>query len=82
MSFSGLRAISDVSFDVRDGEIRAVIGPNGAGKTTLFNLITGVFAPQQGRSVSTGCPSLGGRRTASRDWGWRAPSSRRSSFAP
>jgi len=48
MAFSGLKALSGVSFDVRPGEVRAVIGPNGAGKTTLFNVITGVYAPQEG----------------------------------
>ena len=46
--FGGLRAVSDVSFDVAQGRIKAVIGPNGAGKTTIFNLITGVDAPTEG----------------------------------
>ena len=46
--FGGLRAVSDVSFDVVQGRIKAVIGPNGAGKTTIFNLITGVDAPTAG----------------------------------
>jgi len=48
-SFKGLRAISDVSFRIREGEILGLIGPNGAGKTTLFNLITGVFRPDGGK---------------------------------
>src|SRR5215471_13176440 len=46
--FSGVRAIEDISFAIAAGEIFAVIGPNGAGKTTLFNMIAGVFAPDQG----------------------------------
>jgi len=47
-SFRGLRAISEASFDVVDGHIVALIGPNGAGKTTCFNMIAGVFAPDEG----------------------------------
>jgi branched-chain amino acid transport system ATP-binding protein len=47
-SFGGLKATTDVSFDVTAGTITALIGPNGAGKTTLFNLITNVFPPDSG----------------------------------
>jgi branched-chain amino acid transport system ATP-binding protein len=47
-SFSGLRAVQNVSFDVPRGEIVGLIGPNGAGKTTCFNLIAGVYRPDQG----------------------------------
>ncbi|MCL4182536.1 MAG: ABC transporter ATP-binding protein [Burkholderiaceae bacterium] len=54
-SFGGLRAVSEVSFDVRPGAIKAVIGPNGAGKSTLFNLITGLESPLSGRIVMDGC---------------------------
>ncbi len=48
-SFGGLKALSDVSFELQSGTICGVIGPNGAGKTTLFNAISGVFAPDEGR---------------------------------
>ena len=48
LSFGGVRALSDVSFDVREGEIRAIIGPNGAGKSSMLNVINGVYHPQQG----------------------------------
>jgi branched-chain amino acid transport system ATP-binding protein len=46
--FRGLLAVDQVSFEVPEGAIFAVIGPNGAGKTTLFNMIAGVFAPNNG----------------------------------
>ncbi|MCK9907685.1 ABC transporter ATP-binding protein [Microbacteriaceae bacterium K1510] len=46
--FTGLRAVADLSFTVRAGEIKAVIGPNGAGKSTLFNMIAGVTRPTSG----------------------------------
>jgi branched-chain amino acid transport system ATP-binding protein len=49
MQFGGVVAVNDVSMDVDDGEIVALIGPNGAGKTTVFNVITGVYAPTNGR---------------------------------
>jgi branched-chain amino acid transport system ATP-binding protein len=49
LSFGGVKAVSDVSFDIRKGEIRAIIGPNGAGKTSMLNIINGFYQPQQGR---------------------------------
>ena len=48
LSFGGVRAIRNVSFDVRKGEIRAIIGPNGAGKTSMLNVINGFYHPQEG----------------------------------
>ncbi|TAL88115.1 MAG: ABC transporter ATP-binding protein [Candidimonas sp.] len=48
ISFGGLRAVDDLSFRVRRGEIVGLIGPNGAGKTTVFNMITGVYKPTNG----------------------------------
>ena len=48
LSFGGVKALTDVSFDVRQGEIRAIIGPNGAGKSSLLNVINGVYHPQLG----------------------------------
>jgi branched-chain amino acid transport system ATP-binding protein len=48
LRFGGVRALSDVTFDVREHEIRAIIGPNGAGKSSLLNCINGVYQPQQG----------------------------------
>jgi len=54
LSFGGVRAISDVSFDIKRGEIRAIIGPNGAGKTSMLNVINGFYAPQEGRITFKG----------------------------
>ena len=48
LAFGGVQALSDISFDVREHEIRAIIGPNGAGKSSLLNVINGVYHPQQG----------------------------------
>lgn len=48
LRFGGTAALTNVSFDVRDGEIRAIIGPNGAGKTSMLNCISGFYRPQQG----------------------------------
>ncbi len=54
LSFGGVRAIRDVSFDIKKGEVRAIIGPNGAGKTSMLNVINGFYQPQQGRITFKG----------------------------
>ncbi len=54
LAFGGVRAISDVSFDIRRGEIRAIIGPNGAGKTSMLNVINGFYHPQTGTITFAG----------------------------
>ena len=48
LRFGGVTAIKDITFDIREGEIRAIIGPNGAGKSTLFKLIIGHLKPDYG----------------------------------
>jgi branched-chain amino acid transport system ATP-binding protein len=54
LAFGGVKALTDVSFDVRKGEIRAIIGPNGAGKTSMLNVINGFYRPQDGRITFKG----------------------------
>src|SRR5437764_3541225 len=48
LAFGGVKALRDVSFDIRKGEIRAIIGPNGAGKTSMLNVINGFYHPNHG----------------------------------
>ncbi len=48
LAFGGVKALSDISFDVREHEVRAIIGPNGAGKSSMLNCINGVYTPQKG----------------------------------
>lgn len=54
LSFGGVKAISNISFDVKKGEIRAIIGPNGAGKTSMLNVINGFYHPQEGKITFRG----------------------------
>ncbi len=54
LAFGGVRALTDISFDVREHEIRAIIGPNGAGKSSMLNVINGVYRPQQGEIIYRG----------------------------
>ena len=48
LSFGGVKALQEVSFDVREHEVRAIIGPNGAGKSSMLNVLNGVYHPQKG----------------------------------
>jgi branched-chain amino acid transport system ATP-binding protein len=54
LAFGGVKALTDISFDVREHEIRAIIGPNGAGKSSMLNCINGVYQPQQGEIALRG----------------------------
>lgn len=58
-TFGGLAAVKEVSFRVQRNTIKAIIGPNGAGKTTLYDLLTGLYLPDQGRVVFEGKEILG-----------------------
>ena len=57
--YSGVTAVSDLSFAVKPGTIKSVIGPNGAGKTTLINMVTGFQSPSGGKIVFDGNPTAG-----------------------
>lgn len=59
MVFGGLRAVSNLSMHIDEGELIGLIGPNGAGKTTAFNMITGVYAPTEGKVYFNGQQSSG-----------------------
>src|SRR2546425_11889073 len=59
LSFGGLRVVADLDLVVNEGEIVSVIGPNGAGKTTLFNLVTGIYRPDDGQILLDGRDLVG-----------------------
>lgn len=61
MEFGGLKALSNVNFEIMEGEIFGLIGPNGAGKTTMFNCVTGVYTPTRGQVTFSGQPITGKR---------------------
>jgi branched-chain amino acid transport system ATP-binding protein len=54
LRFGGVKALTDISFNVREHEVRAIIGPNGAGKSSMLNCINGVYAPQEGQITFRG----------------------------
>lgn len=54
LSFGGIHALDDLTFEANSGEITAIIGPNGAGKTSLFNIISGFYKPQSGKIIFDG----------------------------
>lgn len=64
LQFGGVRALDEVTFDVRPGEIFAIIGPNGAGKTSIFNCLNGVYQPQHGSIRLEGTDLIGRKPTA------------------
>src|SRR5262245_11347979 len=59
LSFGGIKALKDFTASIKAGEILGIIGPNGAGKTTLFNILTGVYVPDQGEILWEGKPVQG-----------------------
>ena len=49
--FGGLRAVDGIDFELQKGEVRGLIGPNGSGKSTFFNLVSGIYRPDEGSRV-------------------------------
>jgi branched-chain amino acid transport system ATP-binding protein len=62
ISFGGLRAVNEFNIEIEKGELYGLIGPNGAGKTTVFNLLTGVYRPDEGAIILDGV-NVTGRKT-------------------
>ncbi len=54
LRFGGVKALTDISFNVKEHEVRAIIGPNGAGKSSMLNVINGVYRPQEGEIIFRG----------------------------
>ena len=54
ISFGGLKAVNNVSFNVEKNSIFSIIGPNGSGKTTIFNMISGIYKPDSGQIICDG----------------------------
>ena len=67
LSFGGVKAISDVSFDIRNGEIRAIIGPNGAGKTSMLIVFNGFYDREHLRLRDLHARSAGARHVQESD---------------
>ena len=62
ISFGGLRAVDDFNISIEEGALYGLIGPNGAGKTTVFNLLTGVYKPNEGHIILDG-KDITGKKT-------------------
>ena len=82
LSFGGVRAIDGLDLEITPGEVHGLIGPNGSGKTTTLNVISGYYAPQQGRVKLDGADSAArGPAHARAARASPAPSRRRASSA-